>query len=67
MLIFIFSVKISAQTGLGVVGMSTSNKLWLRSEDIISLADGDDISLWSDFSGNGNDHQSAYRYFNIYF
>ena len=53
--VILFSVPLSAQTGPGGVGNSTSNILWLRSEDITSLVDDDDISSWSDFSGNGND------------
>ena len=52
---FFFSFALSAQTGPGGVGNSTSNILWLRSEDITSLVDGDDISSWTDFSGNSND------------
>lgn len=55
-LVWLFSSQfLWAQTGPGGVGSSTSNILWLRSEDITSLLDGDDISSWSDFSGNGND------------
>ena len=53
--VILFSIPLSAQTGPGGVGSSTSNILWLRSEDITSLVDDDDISSWSDFSGNGND------------
>ncbi|MFY0629744.1 MAG: T9SS type A sorting domain-containing protein [Flavobacteriaceae bacterium] len=44
-----------AQTGPGGVGNSTSNILWLKSEDISSLLDGDDITSWIDASGNSND------------
>ena len=51
----LFSAVLSAQTGPAGVGSSTSNILWLRSEDITSLVDDDDISSWSDASGNGND------------
>jgi hypothetical protein len=55
-LIWLFSGQlIWAQTGPGGVGTSSSNILWLRSEDITSLVDDDDITSWSDFSGNGND------------
>jgi hypothetical protein len=46
---------LAAQTGPGGVGSNTSNILWLRSEDITSLVDDEDITSWSDFSGNGND------------
>jgi hypothetical protein len=43
-----------SQTGPGGVGNSSSNILWLKSEDITSLLDGDNISSWSDASGNSN-------------
>lgn len=44
-----------SQTGPGGVGNSSSNVLWLKAEDLSSLIDGDDINLWADASGNGND------------
>jgi len=44
-----------AQTGPGGVGNSTSNVLWLESDSIPSLSDGDDITTWTDGSGNAND------------
>ena len=53
--ILLFNDLVCAQTGPGGVESTTSNILWLRSEDITSLVDDDDISSWSDFSGNGND------------
>ena len=46
-----------AQTGPGGVGTNdgTSNlELWLDASDL-SLSDGDDVSSWTDVSGNGND------------
>ncbi len=50
------TVKIAtAQTGPGGVGSSSSNVLWLRSEDITGISNGNDISTWSDVSGNSND------------
>ena len=36
------------------MGDSNNNVLWIRAEDI-SLTDGDDVSTWVDYSGNGND------------
>ena len=51
---FLFAFYINAQTGPGGVGNSTSNILWLKSEDISSLVDGDDITSWIDASGNSN-------------
>jgi len=44
-----------AQTGPGGVGDNTSNILWLDANQITGLADGADITTWSDVSGNGND------------
>lgn len=46
---------LSAQTGPGGVGNGSSNILWLKSKDITSLSDGDNITSWVDASGNGND------------
>lgn len=51
----ISSIIVSAQTGPGGVGNSSSNLVWLTSDYITGIADGNDISTWSDFSGNGND------------
>ena len=51
---FLFAFYINAQTGPGGVGNSTSNILWLKSEDISALIDGDDITSWIDASGNSN-------------
>jgi hypothetical protein len=42
-----------SQTGPGGVGNATTNGLWLRA-DILTLENGDPVSLWSDDSGNGN-------------
>ena len=47
--ILLFNDLVCAQTGPGGVESTTSNILWLRSEDITSLVDDDDISSWSDF------------------
>ena len=41
-------------SGPGGVGESSNIKLWVRAEDIQGTNDGDDISLWADHSGNGN-------------
>ena len=34
---------------------SSSNILWLQSESLSGLANGDDVTTWADVSGNGND------------
>ena len=44
-----------AQTGPGGVGDATSNILWLSADNITGLADGNDITTWTDGSGNSND------------
>jgi hypothetical protein len=46
---------LQAQTGPGGVGNSSSNILWLKADNISSLSDNDDITTWSDASGNSND------------
>ncbi len=45
---------LSGQTGPAGVGSSTSNILWLRSEDI-SQSNNTSVSTWADQSGNSND------------
>lgn len=50
----LFCFNSYSQTGPGGVGSSSSNVIWLKSEDISSLVDGDDITTWTDASGNGN-------------
>lgn len=55
LIILLFCSFTYAQTGPGGVGSSSSNVLWLKSEDITSLVDGDNIASWTDASGNGND------------
>lgn len=42
-------------TGPGGVGQASSNILWTRPEELAIVADGTDITTWSDFSGNAND------------
>lgn len=42
-------------TGPGGVGDASVNKLWLRADSITTVADGGNVSSWSDQSGNGND------------
>jgi len=54
-LLFLLTLKGFTQTGPGGVGSSSTNVLWLKSEDLYTLSDGDNISSWSDISGNGND------------
>lgn len=55
LMLWMCHLNLYGQTGPGGVGNSATNVLWLRSEDISSLTDGDDIALWADFSSNGND------------
>ncbi|MGW8123669.1 Calx-beta domain-containing protein [Roseivirga echinicomitans] len=50
----IINNSVTGYTGPGGVGQASSNKLWLRSEDLALVADGTDITTWTDFSGNGN-------------
>ncbi len=42
-------------TGPGGVGDNTSNVLWVKADEITGLSDGNDITTWSDNSGNTND------------
>lgn len=42
-------------TGPGGVGQAITNILWVRPEELSTVADGTDITTWSDFSGNGHD------------
>ena len=49
------AVGVLAQTGPGGVGDSASNILWLSADNITGLADGNDITTWTDGSGNSND------------
>ena len=51
----IINNSVTGFTGPGGVGQASSNRLWLRSEDLSIVTDGTDITSWSDFSGNGND------------
>jgi len=51
--IFLFSLNLFSQTGPGGVGNSSTNVLWVRSEDI-DLNDGDLIENWYDISSNNN-------------
>lgn len=46
---FIFS-----QTGPGGVGNSSSNLVWLSSDQVSGITDGTNLSSWNDISGNGN-------------
>lgn len=54
-ILILLSLNVTAQTGPGGVGNSTSNVLWLEADDITVLPDGSDITTWADGSGNGND------------
>ncbi|MCD6366177.1 MAG: T9SS type A sorting domain-containing protein, partial [Bacteroidales bacterium] len=42
-------------TGPGGVGKNDNNILWVKSDDLTVVADGTDITTWSDASGNSND------------
>ncbi|GAB4301191.1 MAG: hypothetical protein Kow0068_24210 [Marinilabiliales bacterium] len=42
-------------SGPGGVGESSSNILWLKADDLLSLSDGNDVTIWYDASGNNND------------
>lgn len=53
-ILFFFTNNLVAQTGPGGVGNSTTNILWLKSNDITGLVDGDDVSSWIDASGNSH-------------
>ena len=48
------SYNAQGQSGPGGIGDATTNKLWLRADDI-HLSDGDAIETWADTSGNDND------------
>lgn len=50
----ILSSPLHSQTGPGGIGNSGTNLLWLRADQITGLTDGQDISTWTDVSGNGN-------------
>ncbi|MFD1553341.1 hypothetical protein DNU06_06665 [Putridiphycobacter roseus] len=52
--LLLFNAILFAQTGPGGVGNSSSNILWLRSDAISGLVNGDTISSWEDVSGNNN-------------
>lgn len=47
--------QVFGQTGPAGVGNSSNNILWLRSDAINGLIDGDTITTWVDTSGNNND------------
>ncbi|GAB5525276.1 MAG: hypothetical protein Roseis2KO_31480 [Roseivirga sp.] len=42
-------------TGPGGVGNASTNVLWVRPEELATVADATDITTWSDFSGNSHD------------
>lgn len=54
----LISLTIIAQTGPGGVGNSTDNAIWLDASRL-SLNNGDPVSSWTDFSGNGNHFTQA--------
>ncbi|HQF43478.1 MAG TPA: Calx-beta domain-containing protein, partial [Ignavibacteriaceae bacterium] len=40
--------------GPGGVGQSNNNVLWLKADEITGLSDGNNVTSWTDYSGNGN-------------
>ena len=55
LLLLISSFSLIAQTGPAGVGNSTNNYLWLDATDyLFTNSNGDQISTWTDKSGNGN-------------
>lgn len=50
--------SVFAQTGPGGVGNSSNNVIWLDASRL-SLNNGDPVSSWTDFSGNGNHFTQA--------
>lgn len=60
----IINITLTAQTGPGGIGNSSSNKLWLKADDLVGYSSNDPLIGWSDASGNGNSCiqlTSAYR------
>ncbi len=61
----IIALTLNAQTGPGGIGNSSSNKLWLKADDITGYAPNAQLSgAWFDASGNSNDafqFTSSYR------
>ncbi len=53
--LFVLSAFIAeAQTGPGGVGSQSTNILWVKSDSIIGLSNGDSVETWRDISGNSN-------------
>ena len=52
--VLFLSINLFSQTGPGGIGNSSSNILWLRSDAIVGLINGDTVTSWDDVSGNGN-------------
>lgn len=50
----IIAITLTAQTGPGGVGNSSSNKLWLKADDLTGYSSNDPLTGWIDASGNGN-------------
>lgn len=53
LIVFCFQ-NIWSQFGPGGVGNVSNNGLWLRADQIEGLNNGDNVALWEDQSGNGN-------------
>ncbi len=54
LVIILIALQINSysQTGPGGVGSSASNLVWLEADSLTGLSDGEDITTWSDGSGN---------------
>lgn len=50
-----FPLIILSQNGPGGIGDNSSMGLWLKTDAISNLNNGDNITNWPDYSGNGND------------
>ena len=57
--LLVASYYTQAQTGPGGVGNSTNNIMWLKSDAITGLINGDAVQNWLDVSGNGNNVSQA--------
>jgi len=53
--LLICTTAVFGQKGPGGIGGSSDNILWLRTDAISGLINGDTVTTWVDTSGNGND------------
>ncbi len=47
-------IYVNGQSGPGGVGSQSTNMLWLKSDSITGLSNGDSVETWRDISGNAN-------------